>query len=141
MNHVKFIKKSKEVGKEMKFHSKPDIDKSRPSEVFAPDAPVLRDGLLIRPTISFRSPSIPYFSGAHVMHEETHVITVNEIGRELLDMADGTNTLNDMVELLGLEKNASEVGLFFVALGEAGYLKNRIEITLYENKRYVEECL
>ncbi|HEX3027881.1 MAG TPA: hypothetical protein VHT34_00920 [Clostridia bacterium] len=117
----------------------PDSAKPKKAEVFAPNAPALRDGLLIRPTLSFNTQDIPYLSGAHVMHDGTHVITVNEIGRKLLSMSDGTTTINDMVEMLGLEKNASEVGLFFVALGKSGYLKNRIEINLYETKSFVEE--
>jgi len=107
------------------------IPKSPEYEMFAPDAPALRDGLTIQPTLSYNSQDIYYLTGAHVFHDGTHVFTVNETGRELLCMANGQTTIDDMAEMLGMEEHASEVGLFFVALGKSGYLKNRIEINLY----------
>lgn len=119
----------------------PDIAEKPEPEVFAPNAPALRDGLIIRPILSFNSQNTIHFSGAHVTHDDMLVITVNEIGRELLSMADGKTTIDEMVETLGLKQNASEVGLFFVTLGQAGYLKNRIEIELYETRKFIEECL
>ncbi|MDR1664049.1 MAG: PqqD family protein [Clostridiales bacterium] len=126
------------------FHKRRNVKSSsapKPAsalEVFAPNAPALVDKLIISPILSFDEKNMPVFSGAHVMRDGTRVITVNEIGRELLRMADGKTTIDEMIEAFELERIASEVGMFFVTLGQAGYLKNRIEIELYENRTYVE---
>ncbi|MCL2813443.1 MAG: hypothetical protein FWD23_02465 [Oscillospiraceae bacterium] len=103
-------------------------------------APILRDGLYIKPSISYDNETNEiYITGAQVFYNGIKVFTVNELGRRLLIMADGVITINEMINKLDLHKNASDVGMFFVTLGQAGYLKNRIEIKLYENKNFVEE--
>jgi len=113
-------------------------EKSEP-EIFVPNAPALMDGLQIQPSLSFDIQDIPYLSGARVLHDGTHVITVNEPGRALISMADGKTTVDEMIERLGIdEENAFEAAMFFVALGKAGYLKNKYEIRLYENNEFIE---
>jgi hypothetical protein len=95
--------------------------------------PVLKDGLTIKPVMSLnlRTDSV-YLKGARVFLNGIEVFTVNEMGRRLLSMADGTATLGDMIKELNLEKNAADAGMFFITLGEAGFLKNKVEIMLYE---------
>jgi len=95
--------------------------------------PVLQDGLSIKPHLAFdlqRNQIAP--SGAEVYYNGALVLSVNETGRRLLCMADGAVTLGQMAEAVDLEMTAGEVGLFFVHLAQAGYLKNRIDMTLYE---------
>jgi hypothetical protein len=104
--------------------------------------PILKDGLAIRPRFTFDSETVlAYPAGADVFQSGELVFTVNEIGRKLLNMADGTVTLDEMAESLELTATISEVGMFFVKLGQAGFLKNRVEIELYENKNYMEVCV
>jgi hypothetical protein len=86
--------------------------------------PLLQDGLVIASTAS----------GAEVLHDGEVMFTVNESGRTLLHLANGTKTLNAIIETAGLQDSAVDVGMFFVGLGEAGYLKNRVEIELFENE-------
>jgi len=95
--------------------------------------PILKDGLTIKPRLVFEEETaLVYMVGADVFLDGALVFTVNEIGRELLKMADGSVTVDAMAESLGLATTASEVGMFFVKLGQAGYLKNRMEIVLFE---------
>jgi hypothetical protein len=102
--------------------------------------PVLVSGLSIKPLLSISSEhNTFYLSGAQVFFDGTEVFSVNETGRLLLNMADGSITVIEMVKRLGLEKDASDVGMFFVTLGQAGYLMNRVEIELYETHRYMED--
>jgi hypothetical protein len=60
---------------------------------------------------------------------------VNSTGGKLLRLADGSVALNDIVKAANMEKNASDVALFFVFLGEYGYLKNRVEVKLFEREK------
>lgn len=104
--------------------------------------PILKAGLTIRPMLSLEDEgNVAYPTGARALYNGAEVLTVNETGRRLLDMADGTVTIAEMVASLGLHETASEVGMFFVTLGQAGYLENRVEIELYETKSFVEVCL
>jgi hypothetical protein len=104
--------------------------------------PVLADGLTINPKFVFDGDATAgYRMGADVFLGDTLAFTVNEIGRRLLDMADGTVTLEEMVKIFDLEINASEAGMFFVTLSEAGYLKNRVAIKLFERMKFIEECV
>lgn len=97
--------------------------------------PALKKGMTIKPRLMFtHGTDTLYFVGAHVFCGDTEVFSVNETGRQLLEMADGTVTLDEMITKLGLEKTAPDVGLFFVTLGQSGYLENKIEIMLYETR-------
>ncbi|MCL2337250.1 MAG: hypothetical protein FWC60_07500 [Firmicutes bacterium] len=101
--------------------------------------PVLQDGLIIRPqfTVDLATMSI-YSSGADVFYQGTKVFSVNETGRQLLSLADGTLSIAEMVRELHLEENDSEAAMFFVTLGQSGFLKNRIEIEIYATKDFKE---
>jgi len=105
------------------------------------NTPMLRDGLQIKPAISFKvkdNTNGVYITGAHAFYNGTKVFTVNELGMELLGMADGMTTVDEMIVKLDLYEQRSDVGMFFVALGQAGYLKNRFEIKLYETENIAE---
>jgi hypothetical protein len=69
--------------------------------------------------------------GAGVYFEGKRVLSVNRLGGQLLRMADGSATLNDIIKRTHTEKIASDVAMFFVFLSENGYLKNRVEVKLY----------
>lgn len=85
--------------------------------------PLLQKGLFVAPTAS----------GANVSYGGQLLFTVNETGRKLLALADGTNCLDTIIKESGTEKNADETCMFFVTLGKAGYLQNRVEVRLYES--------
>ena len=66
--------------------------------------------------------------GASVNVGDELCFTVNEPGLKLLKMADGTRTLNEIIEESGMAENAEPVADFFIALGEAGFLTARLEV-------------
>jgi hypothetical protein len=73
------------------------------------------------------------------MYNNILVFKVNEIGRQLLKMTDGKTTIDEMIRTLDLDEYASDIGMFFVTLGQNGYLKNRVEIILFETVNPTEE--
>jgi len=110
-------------------------EKTACAQADAPDTvgPVLQDGLTVRPKLrfDFETNSL-HPSGADVYFADAKVLSVNEMGRQLLDMADGTVTIDEMAQELDMKRTSAEIGMFFVTLGQSGYLKNRIEIMLYD---------
>ena len=96
--------------------------------------PVLQDGLKIRPQVSYNLETNDlYCIGAEVFADDIKVMTVNEMGRKLLNMANGTFTFDEMAKSLDSKIAIADIHMFFVRLGESGYLKNRVEITLYSD--------
>ncbi len=81
--------------------------------------PRLRDGLRIVQTEN----------GAEVTYGGGTCFAVNEKGLELLKMADGRQTLQDMIRDAGLEKDPEPAVDFFLTLGRAGYLADRLEVS------------
>lgn len=71
-------------------------------------------------------------SGAELRYRGETMFTVNEMGLRLLERADGTRTLDGIIEEAGASAVASDAAMFFVTLGQAGYLQNRVEVLLYE---------
>ena len=67
--------------------------------------------------------------GADVNAAGELCFTVNEPGLKLLKMADGTRTLNEIIEESGMADNAEPVADFFIALAEAGFLTARLEVS------------
>ncbi len=112
----------------------------RPSgERYAADIPILQKGLQIRPVISVCDKTNTFnITGAHVLYNGVKVFSVNEVGKKLLGMADGITSIDEMIEKLDVQENAFEVAMFFVKLGQAGYLENKIEVKLYESQTFVE---
>ncbi|MDR1540446.1 MAG: PqqD family protein [Clostridiales bacterium] len=102
----------------------PELEKMLGGDSKGTIGPILQDGLDIKPNSS----------GASVFYDGQVMFTVNETGYKLLKLADGTKSVDSIVKNACLENSASDVGMFFVSLGKAGYLKNRVEIQLYENR-------
>ena len=80
--------------------------------------PMLVDGLDI----------LPLLDGAEVSHQGVTCFTVNAAGARLLRLANGRNTLSAITARTGLEDQAESVADFFITLGKAGYLRNRVEV-------------
>ncbi|NLI21307.1 MAG: twin-arginine translocation signal domain-containing protein [Clostridiales bacterium] len=89
-------------------------------EDFCCVGPKLKAGLTLSATAT----------GADVRQAGQLVFQVNRLGAQLLRMADGTHTLAEMAAALG---NEYDTAMFFVTLGKAGYLHNRVEVSVYEN--------
>ena len=70
--------------------------------------------------------------GAAVWYEEEKMLTVNSVGKKLLEAANGKTTLNNIIKQLDMEETASDAALFYVYLGMMGYMKNHIEIRIFE---------
>ena len=80
--------------------------------------PLLKDGLRLVPT----------GDGAEIRFHGETCFTVNAAGAQLLKLADGSYTLQDMTTLAGLSGQEEAVADFFITLGQAGYLQNRVEV-------------
>ena len=86
--------------------------------------PLLADGLEL----------LPLSDGAEVSCQGLSCFTVNAAGARLLRLANGSNTLEAIIARTGMEAQAEAVADFFITLGKAGYLQNRVEV----NKLAVE---
>ena len=82
--------------------------------------PLLKRGLTISPN----------GSGASVSFSGLDCFTVNAAGAELLRLADGRSSLNEIARKAGLEAQMEDVAQFYLTLGNAGYLENRFEVNL-----------
>ena len=89
-----------------------------PEPAQTPIGPQLREELRVVPTAD----------GARVAAGAETCFTVNEAGLVLLDLADGSHTLEELTELSGMSECAESVADFFLALGMAGYLTARLEV-------------
>jgi hypothetical protein len=101
---------------------------------FHPDTPVPVPGLVIKPAALAKTENgvLNVSMGADVFYEDKQVFSVNETGRRLLELADGFTTLLEMSEHTGCN-DFFEIGMFFQNLYEAGYIQNRIEISIWES--------
>jgi len=62
------------------------------------------------------------------------VFRANATGAKLLRLADGSRTMEDIIYAAGCGENAGDCVSFFVTLGQAGYLENRIEVNQFERR-------
>lgn len=69
----------------------------------------------------------------HGYYGDTHLFSVDAQGEELVRMADGTRTIDDLAASLSLPADPADVASFFVTLGQAGYLQNVVLVNLVEN--------
>lgn len=67
------------------------------------------------------------------MADNTHLFNVDATGAELMRMADGTRTLDELADVTTTPVNAADVASFFVTLGQSGYLANTVLVNLSEN--------
>ncbi|NMA07654.1 MAG: PqqD family protein [Clostridiales bacterium] len=77
---------------------------------------------------------LPTSKGADVLYEGRTAFTVNTTGAALLRLADGTRSLDEIIARAGASAYAADAAMFFVTLGQAGYLQNRVEVAIYENR-------
>ena len=69
---------------------------------------------------------------------DTHIFNVDALGAELIMLADGSRTLEDInsqaERLTASALSSAGIAEFYVALGQAGYLQNKVLVTIYENQ-------
>ncbi len=70
--------------------------------------------------------------GADVYVRGLLAFQVNHSGNRLLRYADGRHTLARIITLAQCEGQAAAAAAFFITLGQAGYLQNKIEVNLVE---------
>lgn len=70
--------------------------------------------------------------GADVYARGLLAFQVNQSGARLLRYADGSHTLARIIALAQCEREAAAAVAFFITLGQAGYLQNKIEVNLVE---------
>jgi hypothetical protein len=85
--------------------------------------PLLVDGLTFKPSTA----------GVDAFVGNVHVFSANQTGTLLLAAADGTRTLEQIVDKINGEIDPAEAALFYIELGKAGYLQNRVEVALVEH--------
>lgn len=99
-----------------------ELEKSLTPTVDTAVGPLLERGLELTPTLK----------GADVTFGGQLMFQVNEAGAKMLRLADGGHSLDRIIKEAGMEHAANDASLFFVTLGRAGYLQNRVEVMLYE---------
>ena len=62
------------------------------------------------------------------------VFRANDVGAKLLRLADGSRTLEQIIDAAECRGTAGDCVSFFVTLGKAGYLENRIEVNQFERR-------
>ena len=59
------------------------------------------------------------------------VLVTNREGMRLMKLADGSRSLDDLIRLEAAGGNGEEIADFFLALGQSGWLSNRLEVRKY----------
>ena len=67
------------------------------------------------------------------MYNGTHLFNVDATGAELMRLADGSRTIDELAGA-GTQLKPAEVASFFVELGQAGYLANTVLVNLTETQ-------
>ena len=75
---------------------------------------------------------VPEGESVHGYFGDTHLFTVDTQGAELMRLADGTLTIDELAESLSVPVRPADVASFFVTLGQAGYLQNTVLVNLVE---------
>lgn len=70
--------------------------------------------------------------GANVYTRGLLAFQVNQSGARLLKYADGSRKLNRIISLARCEEESAAAVAFFITLGQAGYLQNRVEVNVVE---------
>lgn len=66
--------------------------------------------------------------------DESECFEVDKTGAQLVLRSDGTRSIQQLAGQVGLGDQCGEVAQFFVTLGQAGYLANRVEVELVQYK-------
>ena len=61
-----------------------------------------------------------------------HLFNVDQMGAQLMRLADGTRSIDDLAASLDEPALPADVASFFVTLGQAGYLANTVLVNLVE---------
>jgi hypothetical protein len=61
-----------------------------------------------------------------------HLFNVDATGAELMRLADGSRTIEELADGLETPANPADVASFFVTLGQAGFLQNTVVVNLLE---------
>lgn len=64
--------------------------------------------------------------------EGVHLFNVDRTGAQLIRLADGSRTIDDLAASCDEPLNPADVASFFVTLGQAGYLANTVMVNLLE---------
>lgn len=62
----------------------------------------------------------------------THLFNVDATGAELMRLADGSLTIDELADTTSVSLEPATVASFFVELGQAGYLANTVLVNLTE---------
>lgn len=69
----------------------------------------------------------------HGYFGDTLLFNVDEQGAELMRLADGSMTIDELASALSIPAKPADVASFFVTLGQAGFLQNTVLVNLVEN--------
>lgn len=64
------------------------------------------------------------------------VFKVNGLGYRLLKYADGKHTIDDVISKIGRPEIGEDIADFYITLGKAGYLQNRVEVKKVTNETH-----
>lgn len=76
----------------------------------------------------------PCAEGAEVYVGEACAFKVNAGGAKLLKYADGRHRISEIAAAAGYGEAAQDVAMFYVTLGESGYLQGKFEVNIIENE-------
>lgn len=65
-------------------------------------------------------------------YDGTHLFDVDSLGAELVRMADGSLSIDELASAASTELDAADVASFFVTMGKRGYLANTVLVNLTE---------
>ena len=68
------------------------------------------------------------------MSNGTHLFNVDATGAELIRLADGSMTLDQLAGATSAPVSPADVASFFVTLGKSGFLANTVLVNLSENR-------
>ena len=63
---------------------------------------------------------------------KTHLFDVDAVGAELIRLADGSLSIDELAHATSVELKPADVASFFVALGQKGYLANTVLVNITE---------
>lgn len=64
----------------------------------------------------------------------THLFDVDPLGGELIGLADGSLSIDELASAASVQLNPADVASFFVTLGQAGFLANTVLVNLTETR-------
>jgi len=76
--------------------------------------------------------------GASCLYKDVKMFKVNHDGRKLLEAADGKTMLVNIAKKLKMEETESHAAMFYVYLGMCGYLRNYVNVRVFEKSEKIE---